>query len=225
MSYVSDMEGIESGRIEDVAEPYGATLYKNTIEEFINEDGSTSYLSESLVEVDHLNQYRLIMTEVQVGDNKVISAKRRSAFTVTTQEVAMMLSRPEFVTVFEVLAQEEDANNVLEEILTTAMKSRHDNGKLYMVFHQNNEHVNRRIFRLNDDIQSLFYMTDFGQLIVGAYTLPAIWEAERKLQKSKLGMVLMPTAKFEFKEPVLLDFVQSDYEDFEDFLEDIKGEQ
>ncbi|MBQ8589360.1 MAG: hypothetical protein IJ486_02780 [Firmicutes bacterium] len=225
LSYVSDMEGIESGRIEDVAEPYGATLYKNTIEEFINEDGSTSYLSESLVEVDHLNQYRLIMTEVQVGDNKVISAKRRSAFTVTTQEVAMMLSRPEFVTVFEVLAQEEDANNVLEEILTTAMKSRHDNGKLYMVFHQNNEHVNRRIFRLNDDIQSLFYMTDFGQLIVGAYTLPAIWEAERKLQKSKLGMVLMPTAKFEFKEPVLLDFVQSDYEDFEDFLEDIKGEQ
>ena len=222
LSYVSDMAGIESGRIEDVSEPNGATLYKNTIEEFINEDGSISYLSESLVEVDRLNQYRLIMTEVKVAGGKVISAKRRSAFTVTTPEVAMMLSRSEFVTAFEVLCDPEEAHRVLEETLTTAMKSRHESGKLYMVFHQNNEHVNRKVFRLNDDIHGLYFMTDYGQLITGAYTLPAIWEAERKLQKSSLGMVLMPIGKYEFKEPVLLDFVQSDYDDFEEFLEDIK---
>ena len=182
LSYVSDMAGIESGRIEDVSEPNGATLYKNTIEEFINEDGSISYLSESLVEVDRLNQYRLIMTEVKVAGGKVISAKRRSAFTVTTPEVAMMLSRSEFVTAFEVLCDPEEAHRVLEETLTTAMKSRHESGKLYMVFHQNNEHVNRKVFRLNDDIHGLYFMTDYGQLITGAYTLPAIWEAERKLQ-------------------------------------------
>ena len=157
--------------------------------------------------------------------NKVISAKRRSAFTVTTQEVAMMLSRSEFVTVFEVLTDPEESQAVLDELLTTAMKSRHEMGKLYMVFHQNNEHVNRRVFRLNDDIQSLFYMTDFGQLVVGAYTLPSIWDAERRLQKSSIGMFLMPIGKYEFKEPVLLDFVQSDYDDFEDFLDDIKGDQ
>ena len=225
LSYVSDMDAIESGRIQDVAEPQGATLYKNTIEEFVNEDGTISYLSESLVEVDRLNQYRLIMTEVKVDHNKVISAKRRSAFTVTTQEVAMMLSRSEFVTVFEVLTDPEESQAVLDELLTTAMKSRHEMGKLYMVFHQNNEHVNRRVFRLNDDIQSLFYMTDFGQLVVGAYTLPSIWDAERRLQKSSIGMFLMPIGKYEFKEPVLLDFVQSDYDDFEDFLDDIKGDQ
>ena len=225
LSYICDMGAIESGRVEDVAEPYGATLYKNTIEEFVNPDGTISYLNESLVEVDRLNQYRLIMTEVLVHNDKVIAAKRRSAFTVTTQEVAMMLSRPEFVTVFELLAEPEDAVRVLEEMLPSAMASRHENGHLFMQFHKNNEHVNRRIFRLNDDIQSLFYVTDFGQLIVGAYTLPSIWDAERKLQKSTLGMVLMPTAKFEFKEPVLLDFVQSDYEDFDDFLNDSKGDQ
>ena len=222
LSYVSDMDSIESGRIEDVAEPQGATLYKNTIEEFVNEDGTVSYLSESLVEVDRLNQYRLIMTEVKVFEGKVVSAQRRSAFTVTTPEVAMMLSRSEFVTAFEVLCDPEEAHRVLEETLTTAMKSRHESGKLYMVFHQNNEHVNRRIFRLNDDIQSLFFMTDYGQLIVGAYTLPAIWDAERKLQKSSLGVGLIPIGKYEFKEAVLLDFVQSDYDDFEEFLEDIK---
>jgi len=223
LSYVSDMEGIESGRIEDVAEPNGGTLYRNTIEEFINEDGSVSYLSESLVEVDRLNQYRLIMTEVKAAGGKVIYAKRRSAFTVTTQEVAMMLSRSEFVTVFDVLCDPEEAQRILEETLTTAMKSRHESGKLFMVFHQNNEHVNRRIFRLNDDIHGLYFMTDYGQLITGAYTLPAIWDAERKLQKSPLGVVLIPIGKYEFKEPVLLDFVQSDYDDFEEFLEDIKG--
>ena len=162
------------------------------------------------------------MTEVKVAGGKVVSAKRRSAFTVTTPEVAMMLSRSEFVTAFEVLCDPEEAHRVLEETLTTAMKSRHESGKLYMVFHQNNEHVNRKVFRLNDDIHGLYFMTDYGQLITGAYTLPAIWEAERKLQKSALGMALMPIGKYEFKEPVLLDFVQSDYDDFEEFLEDIK---
>lgn len=225
LSYLCDLAAIESGRIEDVAEPYAATLYKNTIEEFVNDDGTISYLNESLVEVDQRNQYRLIMTEVLTHDRKVIAAKRRSAFTVTTQEVAMMLSRPEFVTVFEVLAQPEESLEVLEEMLPAAMQSSHENGRLFMAFHKNNEHVNRSVFRLNDDIQSLFFLTDFGQLIVGAYTLPSIWDAERKLQKSRLGMLVVPTAKFEFKEPVLLDFVQSDYEDFDDFLNDIKGDQ
>ena len=225
LSYVSDMEAIESGRIEDVSEPHGATLYKNTIEDFINEDGTTSYLSESLVEVDRLNQYRLVMTEVKTENGLVVSAKRRSAFTVTTPEVAMMLSRSEFVTAFEVLCDPEEAQRILEETLPTAMKSRHETGKLFMLFHQNNEHVNRRVFRLNDDIHGLYFMTDYGQLVTGAYTLPAIWDAERKLQKSLLGMVLVPIGKYEFKEPVLLDFVQSDYDDFEDFLDDIKGDQ
>lgn len=225
LAYLCDPAAVDSGRVADVAEPYGATLYKNTIEEFVNPDGTISYLSESLIEVDQRNQYRLVMTEILVENRKVVAAKRRSAFTVTTQEVAMMLSRPEFVTVFETLARPEEAVEVLEDMLMSAMQSSHENGRLFMLFHKDNEHVNRRIFRLNDDIQSLFFLTDFGQLIVGAYTLPSIWEAERKLQKSQLGMMVIPTAKFEFKEPVLLDFVQSDYEDFDDFLNDIKGDQ
>ncbi len=137
----------------------------------------------------------------------------------------MMLSRTEYVTVFEVLSPPEESQRSLEQVLGAAVESMHENGKLFVLFHRNNEHVNRRVFRLNDDIQSLFFLTDFGQMIVAAYTLPAIWEAERRLQKSPLGMLLIPTAKFEFKEPVLFDFVQSDYEDFEDFLDAIKRDE
>lgn len=225
LSFLCDLEGIESGRIEDVSEPYGATLCKNTIEEFVNEDGSVSYLSESLIEVDRLGQYRLVVTETEVEHGVVTVARRLSAFTVTAPEVAMMLSRSEFVTVFEVLAQPEETLEALEKMLPAAMGSVHENGRLFMAFHKHNEHVNRSVFRLNDDVQSLFFLTNFGQLIVGAYSLSSIWEAERKLQKSSLGMLVVPTAKFEFKEPVLLDFVQSDYEDFDDFLNDIKGDQ
>lgn len=225
MAYISDFKCIDSGRVQDVSEPYGSTLCKNTIEEFINPDGSLSYLCESLVEVDQLNQYRLVMTEILVSGVKVVAAKRRSAFTVSLQEVAMMLSRPEYVTVFEVLTPPEESQLSLEQVLGAAMESTHENGKLFVLFHRNNEHVNRRVFRLNDDIQSLFFITDFGQMIVAAYTLPAIWEAERKLQKSPLGVMLIPTAKFEFKEPVLFDFIQSDFEDFEDFLDAIKRDE
>lgn len=225
LSYLCDLKSIDSGRVQDVSEPNCATLCRNMVEEFINADGSISYLSESLVEVDQVNQYRLIITEICTGNRQVTAARRLSSFTVSMQEVAMMLSRTEYVTVFEVLSPPEEAQRSLEQVLGAAVESMHENGKLFVLFHRNNEHVNRRVFRLNDDIQSLFFLTDFGQMIVAAYTLPAIWEAERRLQKSPLGMLLIPTAKFEFKEPVLFDFVQSDYEDFEDFLDAIKRDE
>ena len=39
-----------------------------------------------------------------------------------------------------------------------------------------------------------------------------------------LGEYLIPTEKFEFKEPVLYEYVNSDFERFEDFLEAIRDD-
>ena len=196
------------------------TLCKNTIEEFMNEDGEISYLNESLVETG--SQYKLIMSEITTEDGLVLSARRKSAFPVTVAEVSMMLARPEFVTVFEILADPDDFD--LDFTIHSAgfMMTSHDNGRLYMEFNRNNSHVNQRVFRLNDDIHGLYYVSDFGQLIVAAYSLNAIREVEVGLQKSPLNALILPTAKYEFKEPVLYEFIHSDFEDFDDFLDSLR---
>jgi len=201
---------------DSLAEEAGATLCKNSIEEYFDEEGS-SYLCESLIEFD--GKYMLIVSEITVENLKVASIRKRSSFTVTSAEAAMMLNHPEFITVYEILAENEEFTQKFTPISTNCMQTVHDNGRLYLEFNKDNNHVNRKVFRLNEDIHGLYYATDFGQLIIAAYSLAEIREIEKSLNKSEVGTCIVPTSKYEFKEPILYEFIQSDFDDFTDFLD------
>jgi hypothetical protein len=194
----------------------GATLCKNTIEEFYDENGC-SYLCESLIEYD--GKYELVVSEIYLREGKVSGTKKRSSFFVTSAEAAMMLNHPEFITVYEILAEMDDFLKRFSGLSVNTMQTIHENGRLYLEFNKNNDHVNRKVFRLNEDIHGLYYATDFGQLIIAAYGLNEIHEIEKTLSKSEVCTCIIPTAKYEFKEPILYEFIQSDFDDFTDFLD------
>lgn len=204
---------------------FPATFCKNVIDtERAYEDGAISYLCESLIE--SANSYETVISKVVVKDLRVVDFKKCSSFAVSTAEAAMMLAKPEFVTVYEVLLSDEDMENNIGELtidLNTIMTS-HENGRMFMAFKKNNDHVNERVFRLNNDVKGVYFLTDFGQLIVSAYSLSDIRYLENKLKSSMLAPFLMITSKYEFKESVLFEFIQSDFEDFEDFLSFIRNE-
>lgn len=206
--------------LEQLAGKMASTLCKNVIEEYMDESGTISYLCEALTDTD--GRYELIVLEITVSKNKVTSASRRSSFRISAAEAAMMLNRPEYVTVYEILSDPMDFDERFLPMVTAAMQTNHDNGRLFMEFNNNNDHVNRKTFRLNEDVHGLYYVSDFGQLILAAYGLDEIHSIERTLQKSPLGPTLLPTAKYEFKEPVLYDFIQSSFEDFDDFLKTLR---
>lgn len=138
----------------------------------------------------------------------------------------MILAKPEYVTVYEVMLSEEDIDNNIGELtvnLNTIM-SRHETGRLFMAFKKTNDHVNSRIFRLSNDVKGVYFLTDYGQLLIAAYTLSDIRNLENRIKVSMLAPYLITTAKYEFKEPVLFEFIQSNFEDFDDFLEFIRNE-
>lgn len=205
---------------------YKATTFcKNVIDkDKIYDDGAISYLCESLIEMN--GQYKTVISKVVVKELKIVYFQYCSGFDVTPAEAAMMLSKAEFVTVYEVLLSDEDMDNNIGELtinFNTIMSS-HENGRLFMAFKHNNDHVNSRIFRLSNDVKGIYFLTNYGQLIVAAYNLSDIRYLENKLKTSPLAPFLIVTAKYEFKEPVLFEFMQSDFEDFEDFLSFIKDE-
>lgn len=202
--------------LEELPEDQGATLCKNSIEEYFDKNGC-SYLCESLIEFD--GKYKLVISEVDLLEGKVSGTKKRSSFFVTPAEAAMMLNHPEFITVYEVLPEMEDFLKDFSSVASNSMQTLHDNGRLYLEFNKNNDHVNRKVFRLNEDIHGLYYATDFGQLIIAAYSLNEIREIEKTLIKSDICTFIIPTAKYEFKEPILYEFIQSDFDDFSDFLD------
>ena len=202
-----------------------ATFCKNVIyKDASYVDGATAYMCESLIEMN--NCYETVISRVVVRDLKIVDFEHCSGFAVSSAEAAMMLSKPEFVTVYEVLLSEQDMDENIGELTITlnTVMSVHDNGRLFMAFKPSNSHVDSRIFRLSNDVRGIYFLTDYGQLIMAAYSLIEIQTLERKLAACPLAPFLMATAKYEFKEPVLFEFINSDFEDFEDFLEAIKDD-
>ena len=198
-----------------------ATLCKKTIDLF-EQDGKKSYLCESLIE--YKDRYHVVISELTVANLKVTSFEKRSVFRISAPEAAMMLSRPEFVTVYDILIGPDEFNRYLGELTQNTMLTVHENGRLFLVFNKDNDHVNKRVFRLSEDVFGLYYVTDFGQLILAAYNISGIHTLEKEVRLSALDRYLAPVSKFEFKEPVLYEFVQSDFDDFNDFIDYIKDE-
>jgi len=196
-----------------------ATFLRNTIEDYTDEAGKFSYLCESLVETE--NKHWIVISELEVVDKKITSAVRKSAFEITLYEASMMLSRWEYVSVYEILDDPDDFDVDFTTYTLGAMRTDHSNGEMFMEFKKDNSHVNQRVFNLSDDIACLYYVTDFGQLILASYSLEMISQMEERLHRSPVAASVFPTSKYQFQEPVLYEFAQSDYDDFEEFLKSL----
>ena len=134
-----------------------------------------------------------------------------------------IMARSEFVTVYEVLGETTEFNRNATPLTKRSVVTEHDNGKLYMVFHTDNSHVNKKIYRLNEDVSGIYYMTNGRQLIAAAYTLEEIQKLELDLGSAPVGHSLLPVSRYEFQEPVLYEFVNSGFDDFEEFVDTIKS--
>jgi hypothetical protein len=141
---------------------------------------------------------------------------------VSAVEAAMMLSRSEFVTVYEIVDNLDEFEVKFAKFTSGSLLTIHDSGRLFLSFNKNNDHVGKQTFRLNEDVFGLYFVTDLEQLIIAAYSIKGINAIEKNLFKSSLANSLFITAKYEFKEPVLYEFIQSGFEDFDDFLDFIK---
>lgn len=189
-----------------------------------------TYLCESLVEVD--DNYYIVITSITVEGAFIADCKQVSILQISPSETAMMLSRSEFVTVYDAAGLSDFSPKAMLTLKKEASVSQHDTGKLYMFFHPDNDHVNQREYRLNEDVAGLCYFTDRGQIICAAYSLRDIFRLERKIES--LIQASLPTKKtaskefhqdiprYEFQEPVVYEYIQSGFDDFHEFVEAIK---
>jgi hypothetical protein len=193
----------------------GETLCKNTIELYDNPD-TTSYLCESLIENN--NRYQLILSEIYLDAKRVASFHIRSSFFISTSEAAMLLARPEYITVYEIMGDPDDVRKSISKLHTGALQKNQDSGYLFLQFKSNNDHLKEAVYRLNDDIRGIFYVTEYCQLVVVSYSLGSIGRIEKELQIA-MGPVVTPIAKYEFKESVFYEFVQGDFTEFSEFMD------
>ena len=188
------------------------TLTRNAIEKV-----QDSFLCESLLDVD--DQYYIALTELDYKEGGVESFQRKNLFSVTPYEAAMLLSRTEYVTCYQILGSESAILGEMPKISNQAFMTPYDKGKLFMVYNPTNNHVKNQLFKLHDDVFGCYFVTDYGQLLVSSYVREHMTRMEEDLAYSSLGSSLVPLGRFEFKDPVLYEFIQDDMEDFLDFIE------
>ncbi|MCQ2546977.1 MAG: hypothetical protein MJ161_05455 [Clostridia bacterium] len=197
-----------------------ATFCKNSIDlEKKYGDGSSSYICDSLIEMG--GKHKTVISRVVIKDMKVIGFEHCDSFDISSAEAAMMLKKTEFTNVYEFLLEGDDLEENLGEFIVglNTIMTTHSNGRLFMAFKSTNDHVCERVFMLSNDVRGVYYLTDYGQLILMAYTPEDVSRLEAKLALSPLGQHIVPTARYEFLEPVFFEFINSGFEDFEDFLD------
>lgn len=235
-SFGKDLEAVSlltsDGRRQDVHPSAGiSTMCRNAI----REDHGVFHC-DSLIE--HGGRYEIIVTKIRVTGMKIEKCEKISAMDISAQEAALILSRPEFISVYRIMDEgmfdpdydpdlEEEALGRLEAFTLDfdTMSDAYDTGRLFFTFYDNNAYVDRPTFLLSGDVKGVYYLTDLGQLLVMAYDLPAIQALERQLDEVGCGLPLFLTDRFEFKEPILYEFIQSGYEDFNDFVEVVKEDE
>ena len=208
--------------LEDVSLSTHATFLKNKIEEFA-EEGGTSYLCESLVE--GADSHWIVISELTLSNGKVKSCRRRSAFRVSSAEASMKTARREYITVFEIIADMDSFDAVFDDFTAGATRTGHETGEMFMCFRPDNSHVEKAEFALSDDIETLYYVTDYGQLIAAAHTISDIQKSEFLIARSELADKVYTTARYNFDRGVIYDFAISGFTDFEEFLDAIQSRQ
>lgn len=206
--------------IELFPEIVTGTYLKNTIDET---DTPGTYINESLVEFSDC--YHLITTEVTISGKLVSGFTRLSLTKLSPYEAAMMMARPEFVSVYDFRETPSCFHRDSTKLTKKAMVNNHDGGVLYMMFHENNDHVKHKVYRLNEDVFGIYYVSDSGQLISTAYTLEEIELLEENLLDSPMKDELLTVSKYEFPDSLLYEFIESDFGDFDTFISAITTEE
>ena len=177
------------------------------------------YLSESLVNVK--GHYYLFVSKIQIYNFKVSSFTITGKMKISPKEAAMVLNRTEFISVYQI---KDDVSNgdlpsgmLSFELPYASNCTMHSNGQLIMAFKPNNHHVAKKIYRLNDDIVGTIFITGTGQLILTSYTIQEINQLEHYLVDSCYPPITL-VEKYTFREALMQDFIDSNFDDFLDFV-------
>ena len=215
-----------------------ADMLRNSIKEAPDDAGSNSdyyatssdtdfgtfntrktYTCESLLEFDA--KYYLAATRITLEGRKVVKYERLSAFRISLWESSLMLTQPEYVTVYDVAGDLSGFDTKTFSLLKTGLLSQHECGKLCSVFYPSNAHLAQSTYYMYDDLFGICYVLDSGQIVLASRSYENILKLEKELEESRYGPSLVLVSKYEFNHSLIHDFVNRNYEDFEDFLKDL----
>ena len=211
------------------------SLLKNEIKPL----STNQFLCVSLIDVD--KSFQLIESEISLLDGKVVSFQADKPMNISTWETSLILNKPEYVVHAQMTptkhsvetkgqnenGDEEDFSLIMHSLFETMTESIYDFGRLYMIFRKNNEHVKKKIYRLDQDTVGVVCQIYGGELVFSGNDPLYLGAIENSItNETKLKNIdIEILGRYKFPEPVVIRFVDSDFDTFKDFLEYLQSFQ
>ena len=71
---------------------------------------------------------------------------------------------------------------------------------------------------IKNGVLGVYYVVDDSQILISSFELSGIQALEKDLASSPMAQYVEVVSKYEFQETILFDFINSGYDDFEDFV-------
>ena len=210
LKYFSDREEISNMNITKI----NGTLLKNTV---IQKD-ENKYLSKAIYEDEDGYYSCIIAFNISNIDNKykINSMLVSDIYPVYDFEVFDEISKEEYVSIYKLKNAEEFLSKMYDNSPFLLVSEIDEN--IFMTrFNFNNNHVNKDVYVINNDIKAIYYQMK-DNFYVGTYS------NRDRVYINKMLMCnykehLTQVEDMYFDENVLYDFVESGSDDFHDFLD------
>lgn len=210
--YADYLSSINLKELDLYPELEPCTLVKNTIEEMNGE-----YVCESLLDCD--GQYFISISEIALAGKEIVDFKKHKLFPITPYEAGLLINRIEYITCYDFFDDSLDLAIEMPDFEAHPFMTSYDKGKLFMLYNSHNDHVKNPVFKIHEDVYGSYFISDFGQILLSSFVRDNLTDMEMKIALSDAGSELVPQGRFEFKEPVLYEFIQDDIDDFLDFID------
>lgn len=206
------------------------TLLKNEIFKGENYNAALSshtYKCVSLLDLEKV--YQLVEGEITVLGSKVINYKAGKAMPISSWETSLILNKPEYI-IHASLDQVSDSSfepfkEIIKGNFSTITESAYDFGTLFMIFRQNNNHVRKKVYRLDQDTIGIICLLETGEIIFAGNDTTELEYIESTVlsEASAKHIHTKIVGSYKFTEPILIRFIDSDFESFQDFLDYLQG--
>lgn len=185
---------------------------------------TTEYHCMSVCEEDYGDGYRYIKSKVSLESQRGMKESKVIGFEVyydkpiSDFEVAMLLRRTEYVTVFQITIPLDEFDLDYSVMAKDTLISQVPNGLLCTLYNKDNLHLNSRDYMLEGDVYGFYLITPKGELVIMSSEIVKISVMENDLIYGMLASNLELKGRYKFDNQVFKSFADLPGARFEDII-------
>lgn len=203
------------GYKDEVISPYpesdGIVLYNK-----ITQTSPYIFMCDTLVETEE--GHFLSKIELSVGTTFVNSMNVLALNPISEEEASLIIGRTEYISHFKLRTYSLPFSMNHTELGKKSAITDYDMGTLYMIYKDNNNHVDTDVYYLNDDVLGMYFASKGGDLLLVSSSKDGLSTLKEDFLTSGFSKNVVKGEDYIFRKPLLLDYMLGMEMDFLTFL-------